>query len=170
MCSECRSLCFELLPSCCVLWKTCLNCTHILFFFLLSDRETDGAGATGVAQHAQEAGVLPAGSAGRGHGEETCKEPEELLLSRTLNSLLLLLRNALIRRRRPERENIQPWHLASVALTNEHAQLELSCTNRHQLNCCHTHTTIALTLFSYLHSFLLFLDPNSLNIPDTFSF
>lgn len=161
MCSQCRSLCFELLPSCCVrpLENMCELHSHsvffsFFFFFSLPDRETDGAGATGVAQHAQEAGVLPAGSAGRGHGEETCKEPEELLLSRTLNSLLLLLRNALIRRRRgPERENIQPWHLASVGLANERAQLELSCTNRHHLNCCHTHTTIALPLLSYLHLF-----------------
>lgn len=61
---------------------------------------------------------MSAGSAGCGHGEETCKEPEELLLSRTLNSLLLLLRNALIRPR-PERENIWLWHLASIGLTNE---------------------------------------------------
>lgn len=42
--------------------------------FTHTDREADGAGAFGVAQHTQEAGVLSAGSTGHRHGEETCKK------------------------------------------------------------------------------------------------
>lgn len=40
---------------------------------LCADREADGAGTFGVAQHTQEAGVLSAGSTGHGHRKETCK-------------------------------------------------------------------------------------------------
>lgn len=47
-----------------------ISCAH-------TDREADGAGAFGVAQHAQEAGVLSAGSTGHRHGEETRKEHSE---------------------------------------------------------------------------------------------
>lgn len=41
---------------------------------MYTDREADGAGAFGVAQHTQEAGVLSAGSTGHRHREETCKK------------------------------------------------------------------------------------------------
>lgn len=122
------------------------NCLHVLFFFPFPDRETDGAGATGVAQHAQEAGVVSAGSAGCGHGEETCKEPEELLLSCTMNSRLLLLRNSLIRPR-PKGANIRSWHLASIGLTNE-------CAAGTQL---HNWAQLLLYLYQRLTFFLLIL-------------
>lgn len=59
--------------------KGCFACSFCFYFtFSVScaraDREATGVGAFDVAQHAQEAGVLPAGSAGHGHREETCKK------------------------------------------------------------------------------------------------
>lgn len=64
--------------------------SHVPFSCALADREADGAGAAGVAQHAQEAGVLSAGSAGHGHREETCKK-------HSASELTVLLRNPEIR-------------------------------------------------------------------------
>lgn len=152
MCSPCPSLCFE--P---------------VFVFPRPDRETDGAGATGVAQHAQEAGVMSAGSAGRGHGEETRKEPEELLLlSHSLNSLLGLLRNALIGRR-PRNYSL----VASCQAPLMNVQLEHSCTTGHRLGRYQLHTLLLLDLYSLDIFTLLILNfgmqaihptPNSLSM------
>lgn len=50
---------------------TCVSCATPP---VSADREADGAGAPGVAQLAQEAGVLPAGPAGHRRGKETRKE------------------------------------------------------------------------------------------------
>lgn len=55
--------------------RSVLFCSESLTFCVLcADREADGAGALGVAQHAQEAGVLSARSTGHRHREETCKK------------------------------------------------------------------------------------------------
>lgn len=62
-----------------------------LFFFVFNvhaDREADGIGALGVAQHAQEAGVLSAGSTWHRHREKTCKKNVLLLLALALLSEL----------------------------------------------------------------------------------
>lgn len=66
---------------------------------------------------------MSAGSAGCGHGEETRKEAEELLLSRTLNSLLLLLRNAASAdtTEGPREEIFGPGNLPVWVRTNEGA-------------------------------------------------
>lgn len=60
-----------------------------VFLFVVQDREADGVGAFGVAQHTQEAGVVSAGSAGRGHGEKIRKKSCLLLFA--LNSFHSLL-------------------------------------------------------------------------------
>ena len=49
--------------------------------FGYTDRERNGAGALGVAQHAKAAGVLSAGSAGHRHGEETCKKKTNIFFN-----------------------------------------------------------------------------------------
>lgn len=53
---------------------TCVSCATSR---VSADREANGAGAPGVAQLAQEAGVLPAGPTGHRRGKKTCKQASD---------------------------------------------------------------------------------------------
>lgn len=112
---------------------TCVSCATPR---VSADREADGAGAPGVAQLAQEAGVLPAGPTGHRRGKKTRKEashqnlhredlnpglsvnPEPARLSHAAN---LLLRNA--DTSLSHEEDIQQHFTCSVSVQMHHKHI-----------------------------------------------
>lgn len=67
------NVCFVLILNCCLSDFFSFGlCVH-------ADREADGAGAAGIAQHAQKAGVLSAGSTWSWHGQKICKTNQLLI-------------------------------------------------------------------------------------------